>query len=137
MFQDMFNTKGINWWTLLGGLGLNFVLSLMVALGGSYLAQHAEFGAAYEAYGQPIIMLVIFVLCGLSGFTIAKIADNVPLKHALWASMGAFVPMVGAFVLGPNIFLLMMAIVAVAGNLNGAMLAAPKRRSYGPPNDRR
>ena len=137
MFQDIFNMKAINWWTLLGGLGLNFMLSLMVALGGSYLAQHPQYAAPYEAYGQPVIMLVIFVLCGLSGFAVAKIADNVPLKHALWASMGAFVPMVGAFFLGPNIFVLMMAIVAVAGNLNGAMLAAPKRRSYGPPDDHR
>ncbi|MEN6479072.1 MAG: hypothetical protein ABFD20_05495 [Anaerolineales bacterium] len=130
MFQDLFNFKGINWWTLLGGLGLNFILSMAIALSGSYLAGHEAYGAFYEAYGQPIMMLALFLLCGLAGFAIAKIADNVPLKHAFLSSFGAAMPLLGAFFLGPSVILLMMAIVAMAGNLNGAMLAAPKRRHY-------
>ena len=111
--------------------------SLIVALAGTYFAQHETYGAAYEAYGQPVVMLAIFLLCGVAGFGIAKIADSLPLKHALLSSMGAAVPMLAAFVLGPNVIVLMMAIVAVAGNLNGAMLAAPRRRSYGGPDGSR
>lgn len=137
MFKDLFNLKGINWWTLLGGLGLNFMISVTIALAGTFLAQHDTYGAAYEAYGQPAVMLIIFVLCGVAGFGIAKIADNVPTKHAFLSSMGAAVPMLAAFFLGPSIIVLMMAIVAVAGNLNGAMLAAPRRRNYGGPEGRR
>ena len=130
MFKDLFNLKGINWWTLLGGLGLNFMISVTIALAGTYLAQHAVYGATYERIGQPAVMLLMFLLCGVAGFGIAKIADNVPLKHAFVSSLGAAAPMVAAFFLGPSIIVLMMAAVAVAGNLNGAMLAAPRRRHY-------
>jgi len=80
-----------------------------------------------------VVMLAIFLLCGVAGFGIAKIADNVPIKHAFLSSMGAAAPMLAAFFLGPSIIVLMMAIVAVAGNLNGAMVAAPRRRHYDDP----
>ena len=133
MFKDLFSLKGVNWWTLLGGLGLNFIISVIIALTGTFLSQHETYGATYEAYGQPVVMLAIFLACGVAGFGIAKIADSLPLKHAFLSSLGAAVPMLAAFFLGPSVIVLMMAVVAVAGNLNGAMLAAPRRRSYGGP----
>ncbi len=135
MLKELFNFKGVNWWVLLGGIGLNFILSVLVALMGTYMSQNAT--DSYESFGQPLMMLALFVLCGLAGFAIAKIADAYSVKHAFLSSLGAALPMLASFFMGPSIILLMMAIIAVLGNLNGAMLAVPRRRSYGPPPDRR
>ena len=29
MFRELLNFRGINWWTLLGGLGLNFLVATL------------------------------------------------------------------------------------------------------------
>jgi len=79
--------------------------------------------------------LAIFIVCGLAGFVIAKIADDVPVKHSFLSSLGAFVPLVVMAVLTLSPYTLMLGAVALAGGLNGGMLAV--RRShyhYRPPD---
>ena len=68
-------------------------------------------------------------LLGEAGFVIAKIADDVPVKHALLSSLGAFVPFLVIAVMTFTPILLMLAVMAAAGNLNGGMLAV-RRRHY-------
>ena len=129
MFSDLFNFQGINWWTLLGGMGLNFIISMLSSLFGSYLAANEATTEMYQQFGAPAMVLVIFLACGLAGYVIAKIADDVPAKHAFLSSLGAFVPFVFTGVMSFNPMPLMLAVVAAAGNLNGGMLASPRPRS--------
>jgi hypothetical protein len=71
----------------------------------------------------PGILLLLFLACGLAGFIVARIADDVPIKHSFMSGLGAAAPLVAVAVTSFNAIPLMLALVAVAGNLNGGMLA--------------
>ena len=93
MFKQLLNFDGINWWTLLGGLGLNFVITVFTSIGGAYLAVNKSTAGFYTQFGPPLMIIWIFLACGLAGYIVGKIADDFPLKHAFWASLGAIVPL--------------------------------------------
>jgi len=136
MLRELFNFRGINWWTLVSGLGLNFVITIFGSLGGAYFATNEATAEAYQQYGPLLMMLAIFVACGIGGFLVAKIADDVPVKHALLSSLGSFVPFLAMAVLTFTPMLLMLAAMAAAGNLNGGMLAVRRRHlHYNPHKD--
>ena len=129
MLKGLLNFQRINWWVLLSAFGLNFFVSAMSALLGAYLASTPSSEVFYQQFGQPLMLLAIFVVCGLIGFIISRIADDVPVKHALLGGFGAAVPFVTMAVLSLNVMMLMLGIVALAGNVNGAILGIPRRRS--------
>jgi hypothetical protein len=131
MFSELFNLRGINWWTLLGGIGMNFIITIFLALSGAYLGLVEETAEAYAEFGLPAIVLALFLACGLAGFIVARIADDVPVKHSFVASLGAVTPLAAVGILSFNPLPIMMALVAVAGNLNGGMLAMRRSRSGG------
>jgi hypothetical protein len=135
MFKDLLNSEGINWWTLLGGLGLNFMITVLLGLASIYFQAVGPEGGFFTNFGAPLVVLAFFLACTLGGFIVGKIAGDVPVKHALWSSLGAVAPLlIGSITLmNPNT--LMFPIIAVAGALNGGMLAMPRRR-YSPPQDR-
>ena len=136
MFGDLLNFRGINWWTLLGGMGFNFLVATLSALVGAYLGANEGTAELYAQFGSALLILIIFLGCLLAGFITGKIADDVPLKHAFLSSLGAFVPLVFAGTMTFNPLLLMTAAVAVAGNFNGGILAQPasqRRRRPRPP----
>ncbi|MFO7918755.1 MAG: hypothetical protein R6V13_11835 [Anaerolineae bacterium] len=135
MFSDLFNFEGINWWTLLGGIGLNFIITMISSIGGAYLAQNKGTAEFYRNFGSPLMILVIFAGCIVAGFVTGKIADNVPVKHAFISSLGAVAPFLFLAITTFNPIAFMMAAVAVAGNLNGGRLAIPRRR-HAPPSNR-
>ena len=81
MIGDLFNFRGINWWTLLGGLGLNFIIVTVVALVGAGMGVGEN--TLYGQIGLPLMLVAVFLGCGLAGFIVAKIADvgwKVPTK---------------------------------------------------------
>jgi len=124
MWKSMLNMKGINWLLLGGGFGISFVAVGLAAVLGGYLGTIAT--DFYLEWGAVINVLMVFLLCGLSGFVTARLSDVYPMKHAFWSSLGAVIPLaVGAFLL-LNPFLLMLALVAVAGALNEGRLGVPK-----------
>lgn len=126
MLKHLFSLDSVNWWTLLGGLGLNFVLTLLASLGGAYFATNPATADFYGQMGAPLMILVIFLLCGVAGFVTGKIAGEYHVKHAFLASLGAAVPLLVGGVLLFSPMQLMLAAVAVAGNMNGGMLSVPK-----------
>jgi hypothetical protein len=132
MFKNLLNFEGINWWTLVAGLGANFVATTFIALAIVALRGDQSAAGVFESFGLLIVLAAIFLICGLVGYIIAKIADDQPLKHALWASMGSAVPFVvfGVLLLNPN--LVLGAAFSVLGALNGGMFAIPKPH-YRPP----
>ncbi len=132
MFKNLFNLEKINWWILLGGIALNLTIVLTVGLVNAYVANHEATAEAYRQFGGPILLLIIFLACGLAGYLVGKMADDEPVKYAFLSSLGAAVPMtVGAF-LFVNLSQLLLAIVAVLGGLNGGVLSLPRHR-HSPP----
>ena len=127
MLRNLLSFDGINWWTLLGGLGLNFIISMGLSLTGTFLASAGEEGW-YAQLGAPLMVLAMFLLGLAAGWLIAKIADNEPVKHAFLSALGAVVPLLFAAVMSFNPIPFMMAAVALAGNLNGGLLAVRRPR---------
>ena len=131
---SLLNFQGINWWTLLGGMGLNFVITMFSSLLGAYLSANEATATFYQQAGPPLMVLAIFVACGVAGFITGKISDDVPVKHAFLSSIGAVSPFLFVAVMSFNPMPVMLALVAAAGNLNGGMLSTPRPR-YQPPRD--
>ena len=131
MLRHLLTFDRINWWVLLGGLGFNFIISIFSSLVGAYLSVAEDTVAFYSQYGPPLMLLAVFLACGLAGWIIGKISYEVPIRHAFLSSLGAAVPYLFFGVIGFNPWLLILSIVAIAGNMNGAMLAMPKPRSHG------
>ena len=127
MFRDLFNFKGINWWTLLGGLGSFFMSSMALSILGSYLSGRLGEQGWYAQLGAPLMVLLAFLLGIIVGWVIAKIADDEPMKHAFISSLGAVAPLTIAAVLTLNVIPFMMAAVMLAGGMNGAMLSMRRR----------
>lgn len=131
MWKRWTNLEGLNWWLLGGGFGISFVaVGLAAVLGGFVGTIATEF---YLTWGPVLSVILVFLLCALAGYVTAKFADVYPMKHALWGSMGAVIPLVVGAVLLVHPFLIMLALVSVAGALNGGRLAIPKRR-HAPPS---
>ncbi|NLG29289.1 MAG: hypothetical protein GX557_15375 [Chloroflexi bacterium] len=129
MWKRLFTVDGLNWWLLGGGFGISFVAVGLAAVLGGYLGTLAP--ELYLQWGAVLNVLMVFLLCGLAGFLTARFADAHPMKHALWASLGAVIPLLVGAVLLVNPFLIMLALVSVAGALNGGRLALP-RAHYSP-----
>ena len=130
MLKKMLNFDGINWWMLVGGVGLNFIISLVSSFLGAYWALSPATQDFYQRYGSALMILGIFLATGLAGYMISKMSHDVPLKHALFSSFGALVPFFVAGLMSLNVMLLMLGLVAVAGNLNGGMLGLPKPHHF-------
>jgi hypothetical protein len=116
-------------------LGLNFVITVFTSIGGAYLAVNESTTDFYARFGPPLMVIWLFLACGLAGFIVGKIADDLPLKHAFWSSLGAVAPLLVGAVLFLNLTQFLLVGVALAGALNGGMLATPRPR-YRPPSDR-
>ena len=133
MFGNLLNFAGINWWTLLAGMGLNFVISSGTSLLGAYLITGEATSEFYEANGAPLMLLLLFALYVLSGYIIGKMADDVPVKHAFLSGLGGVVPFLFVAVTTFSIIPLMLAVVTAAGCLNGGMLSVSRRHRVPPP----
>ncbi|MHB0857956.1 MAG: hypothetical protein ACYC5M_10340 [Anaerolineae bacterium] len=132
MLKNLLNFQGVNWWVLVGGMGFNFIITLLTSLAGAYLATAESSAGFYAAYGAPIMLLAVFLLTGLAGYVIGKISDDMPLKHAVLSSLGSFVPFLAAAVLLFQPMMLLMAAISVLGAFNGGVLAQGRPR-YSPP----
>ncbi|MFO7696935.1 MAG: hypothetical protein R6X16_07230 [Anaerolineae bacterium] len=126
LLKHVMSFENVNWWLLAGGLALNVIIAAVSTIAGAALSMAESTAAMYASYGAPLMLLAVFLACLLAGALISRMADDVPMRHAFLSSLGAAV----AFLLGAlftlNYVLLMVAVIAIAGNLNGAMLALPK-----------
>lgn len=126
MLKYLFSFEGINWWTLLGSLGLNFFVSLLAAGLGMFLGTNPGTADFYTRFGAPLTIVVYFILAGVAGYVTGKIAGEYQVRHAFMGSLGGAIPLLAAGVLTINPMALMLAVIAVAGNLNGAIRSIPK-----------
>ena len=75
--SSLFNFQGVNWWVLLGGMGMNFIITMVYALLGAYLGSNEATADTYAQIGPPVMVLAIFLSCILAGFIAGKLADAV------------------------------------------------------------
>ena len=119
-WRFLFNLKGLNFWLLASGIGLNLIwtfLILMFTVGALDNDQNARPG------GQVWMMIGIFIGAFLIGWLISKMAaDNRGPTYGLIGSLGSVLLLI--FVLLPAGELgLLAAGAALAGGLNGGLFS--------------
>lgn len=131
MLRYLFSLDRVNLWVLLGGAGLNLLIALSSSLVSAYFALAGDERGPLQPLLPPLMLLGVFLACGLAGWIIAKISEDVPLRHAFLAALGAAVPYTYFGLTWLNPWLLILGLVAVAGNVNGALLVLRNRRTRG------
>lgn len=129
----IFNPQGLNWWLVVSGIGLNFVLTTFLMLGVIYAAQN-EFSPALittaMSLGGFLIPLLTAYVCG-------RLGDERFLTYAFYPLIGYLVPVLFGM-LSAGTFGLLMVIFGVLGAFNGGNLAArraSRRRHYTPKDE--
>jgi hypothetical protein len=125
---------GLNWWTVVSGMGMNFVLTsffflgLIAITGGSDLPEGSAAPAMYTlalSIGAFLIPLITAYVCG-------AISGERYMTYAFYALVGYLILAVpSVFYAGMFGFLLIL--LGVLGAFNGAMLItrrAARRRHY-------
>ena len=127
-WRRTFEPQGLNWWTIVSGLGMNFILTILLFL---LLAYAATLGVHEVAYtllmclGAVTIPLLTAYVCG-------RIAGERYLSYAFYPLAGYLILTVPG-ILYVGMFGILMVIFGVLGAFNGANLAARhayRRRHY-------
>jgi hypothetical protein len=126
LLRHVMSFENVNWWLLVSGFGANIIVASVATILGAYLASSESTTAWYALSGAPLMLLGVFVATLLAGTVVCRSADDVPLRHAFLSSLGAVAPFVLGALFTLNYMLLMLALVAVLGNMNGAMVALPR-----------
>jgi hypothetical protein len=127
-WEEMFNPQGLNWWLIVSGIGLNFVLMTFLMLVVIYAAQN-EF--------NPNLITIVMSLGGfliplLTAYVCGRLGDERFLTYAFYPLIGYLVPVLFG-ILSSGVFGLLMVLFGVLGAFNGGTLAArraSRRRHY-------
>lgn len=127
-WEEMLNPHGLNWWLVVSGIGLNFVLMTFLMLGVIYAAQN-EF--------NPNLITIVMSLGGfliplLTAYVCGRLGDERFLTYAFYPLIGYLVPVLFG-ILSSGVFGLLMVLFGVLGAFNGGTLAARRagrRRHY-------
>jgi len=127
-WEQMFNPQGLNWWLVVSGIGLNFVLMTFLVLGVVY-ATETGIGPAWStlamSVGGFLIPLLTAYVCGRMG-------DERFLAYAFYPLIGYMMPVVFGMT-SAGVFGILMAVFGVLGAFNGGNMAArraSRRRHY-------
>jgi drug/metabolite transporter (DMT)-like permease len=119
-WDRIFSPQGLNWWIIVSGIGLNFVLMAFLMLGVIYAAE-SELSAALVttvmSLGGFLIPLFTAYLCGRMG-------DERFLAYAFYPLVGYLIPIVFSVAGGDILGVLLMVAFGGLGALNGGNLAA-------------
>ena len=132
-WERLFNPQGINWWIIVSGIGLNFLLTLFMMFGITYATTQEAAPAVYTtmmSVGGFVIPLLTAYVCG-------RIGDERFLAYGFYPLVGYLILAVPGIPTG-GIFGVLMVVFGVLGAFNGAMLAARRanrRRHYTGPDD--
>jgi hypothetical protein len=117
-WRRMFEPQGLNWWIVLSGMGMNFVLTSFLFLGTTYGAANGLSGALYililSAGGFSIPLLTAYV-CGRMG------GDRF-LAYAFYPLVGFLILTVPG-ILSSGVFGILLVFFGVLGAFNGAQMA--------------
>ncbi len=123
-FKALFNPQGANPWYLVSSFLLNFLwtgASLVIAY--YFLEKSAQDGG----WLQLTVMVSVFVGSLISGLLIGRLAqDNRGPTYGLLGSLGSAGISLFFFATIGGIFGIMLAVIALAGGLNGGLLSLRK-----------
>ena len=117
--KRMFDPQGLNWWTIVSGIGMNFILTGLLFLGASSLAASGTGETLYAltmAAGGFLIPLFTAYICG-------RLSDERYLTYAFYPMIGYLVLTVPGILIA-GLFGVLMVAIGVLGAFNGAQLAA-------------
>jgi hypothetical protein len=120
--KRLFNPEGLNWWTIVAGIGMNFVLTSFLMVG---VASFAAQGLS-EIVSTLVVAGGAFLIPLLTAFISGRIMDERFLAYGMYPLAGFLIVAV-AGVLSTGVFGLLFIGFGAMGALNGATLAA--RRS--------
>jgi hypothetical protein len=122
-WRRTFEPQGLNWWTIVSGLGMNFMLTILLFL---LLAYTATIGIHEIAY-TLIMCIGGFGIPLLTAYICGRIASERFLSYAFYPLAGYLILTVPG-ILYVGMFGILMVIFGVLGAFNGANLAA--RQAY-------
>jgi hypothetical protein len=131
-FDRIFNPQGLNWWLVVSGIGLNFVLMTFLVIGVIYAAENGvnpAWTTAAMSIGGFLIPLLTAYVCGRMG-------DERFLAYAFYPLVGYLMPVLFGLT-SAGVFGLLMVVFGVLGAFNGGNMAARRanRRLHAPPKD--
>ena len=131
-FDRIFNPQGLNWWLVVSGIGLNFVLMTFLVIGVIYAAENGvnpAWTTAAMSIGGFLIPLLTAYVCGRMG-------DERFLAYAFYPLVGYLMPVLFGLT-SAGVFGLLMIVFGVLGAFNGGNMAARRanRRLHAPPKD--
>jgi len=116
--RRLIDPRDLNWWLVLAGIGCSFVLMVGVTWGAASVLRRGE---AMVEVGQVILILGTFLATFLTGFLTGWLGRGNGATYGLICSVGSLV--VAAIALPLDILALLVAVVALAGGLNGGLLS--------------
>ncbi len=124
IFRNIFNLRGINLWHLANSVGWNILWT-----GGSLLIIFYLLGKSPDTYLilQLVLMLSVFIGSLIAGFLFGKLAaDGRGPTYGVFGSLGSII--LSLFIVFPSggILGIMLAVIAVAGGINGGLLSMRK-----------
>ncbi len=125
--RRIFDLQGLNWWYVIGGMGMNFILSIVLAmLRIRFLNFEQEQTQAMVE--QTVLMLGTFVITLLTGWLVGKMAGEKGPTYGIVCSAGSLMVIVPSF--GISLITLMLVVISLAGGLNGGLMSARSRKRH-------
>jgi hypothetical protein len=124
-WKSLVNLSGLNYWLIASGIGLNLIFTYL-AIFLSFYGLNVEPQAVEGT--QLILMAVTFLSNLLTGWLIGWMADdNRGPSYGLMSSLGS-VGLIVTVILPTGILGILLAVVALAGGINGGILSLRRRK---------
>jgi hypothetical protein len=131
-FDRIFNPQGLNWWIVVSGIGMNFVLMTFLVIGVVYAAENGT----NPAWTTTAMSLGGFLIPLLTAYVCARMGDERFLTYAFYPLIGYLMPVLFG-ITSAGMFGLLMVVFGVLGAFNGGNMAArrARRRQHSPPDE--
>jgi len=130
--KRILSTEGLNWWTVVSGIGLNFVFTAFL-----FLTMTAFSEQGFPPWLYTILMCAgAFLIPMITAYVCGRLADERYLTYALYPLVGFLILTVPG-ILFAGVFGVLMTAFGILGAFNGATLVARRamkrrREIYGP-----
>lgn len=120
-WKRIFDLKGLNWWVVLSGMGMNFILtSFLLLWATSALAQETD---TPPMFVTPVMAIGGFLIPLMTAYVCGRLTDERFLTYAAYPLLGYLIPVVPG-ILTSGVFGMLMLAFGFLGAFNGATLAA-------------
>jgi hypothetical protein len=127
-FDRIFSPEGLNWWVIVSGIGMNFLLMTLLMISVIFAGE----GGISLAVTTIAMSLGGFLIPLLTAYVCGRLGDERFLSYAFYPLIGYLVPVIWGVISAGVLGILMIAF-GVLGAFNGGALAARRafrRRHY-------